>query len=92
MRQITKIMADAFFKGETKSLSNTMVQNYEMYLFGNRIAWLYEGKLYFTLCGWNTQTTRERLAGLDIRISQKNGEPYWNGSKISDNAIYEMEV
>ena len=63
-----------------------------MYLFGNRIAWIYEGKLYFTMCGWNTSTTRERLNGLGIKISQKNFEPYWNGKKINDHEVYEMEL
>ena len=54
MRNIDEIMAQRFYAGDTSTLSNTKVQNKEMYLHGNRIAWIYDGKLYFTLCGWNT--------------------------------------
>ena len=92
MRQVTRIMSDAFWNGERKSMSNTTVQNKEMYLFGNRIAWVYDGKLYFTMCGWNTPTTRERLNGLGVRVSQKNYKPYWNGKEISDHEVYEMKI
>lgn len=92
MRTITELMARAFFNGETKKMSNTQVQNYEMYLFGNRIAWIYDGKLYFTLCGWNTPTTKERLRGLGINIQQKNYQLYWNGKEINDHEVYEMAI
>lgn len=92
MRTITELMARAFFNGETKKMSNTQVQNHEMYLFGNRIAWIYDGKLYFTLCGWNTLTTRERLKGLGIDIKQKNGKLFFNGQEINDHEIYEMAI
>lgn len=59
-RQIDEIMAQRFYAGDTSTLSNTKVQNKEMYLFGNRIAWIRSrlnglginikqknGKLYF---------------------------------------------
>ena len=92
MRTITELMSRAFFNGETKQMSNTQVQNYEMYLFGNRIAWIYDGKLYFTLCGWNTQTTRERLNGLGVKVTQKNYKLYWNGKEINDHEVYEMAI
>ena len=91
-RQITKIMAHAFWNGESKKLSNTEVKNHEMYLFGNKIAWLENDKLYFTLCGWNTLTTRERLSGLGVGISQKNYKPIWNGQEIDTKKVYEMAV
>lgn len=92
MRQITEIMANAFWNGETKKLANTEVKNKEMYLHGNKIAWVENNKLYFTLCGWNTVTTRERLNGLEVGISQKNFKPYWNGEEINDHKIYEMAI
>ena len=91
-RQITKIMTNAFWRGESKRLSNTEVKDYTMWLFGNRIAWYYNGILFFTLCGWNTQTTRERLRDLGVRISQKQGKAYYNGEEINTNSVYEMVV
>lgn len=92
MRQITEIMTRAFFNGERKTLSNTTVKNHEMYLFDNKIAWIENNKLYFTMCGWNTQTTRERLNGLGVRISQRNFEPYFNGEKIDSKKIYSIDL
>jgi hypothetical protein len=91
-RQITEIMAHAFWNGESKKLSNTEVKNFEMYLFGNKIAWYQNGILYFTLCGWNTLTTRERLNGLGVGISQKNYKPIWNNQEIDTEKVYEMAV
>lgn len=92
MRKITRMMVNAFYKGENLSLSNTTVKNYKMFLFGNKIAWLENNTLYFTLCGWNTPTTRERLNGLGVGISQRNFKPIWNGEEIEKNKIYRMEV
>ena len=91
-RQITEIMAHAFWSGESKKLSNTEVKNFEMYLFGNKIAWYQNGILYFTLCGWNTLTTRERLNGLGVGISQKKYKPIWNNQEIDTEKVYEMAV
>lgn len=92
MRNIDEIMAQRFYAGDTSTLSNTKVQNKEMYLFGNRIAWIQDGKLYFTLCGWNTLTTRSRLQGLGIDVKQKNGKLLFNGEEISDHEVYEMTI
>lgn len=92
MRNIDEIMAQRFYAGETSTLSNTKVQNYEMYLFGNRIAWIYNDVLYFTLCGWNTLTTRSRLQGLGINIKQKKGKLYFNDEEINDHEVYEMNL
>ena len=87
-RQIDEIMATRFFRGEKSTLSNTKVENKTMWLFGNKIAWIENGKLYFTLCGYNTLTTRSRLNGLGLNIKQKAGKLYLNDEQINSKDIY----
>lgn len=88
-RNIDEIMSEYFYSGKTKTLSNTRVENKVMYLFGNRIAWIDGNKLYFTLCGYNTLTTRSRLNGLGLNIKQKKGKLYFNDNEINKNDVYE---
>lgn len=89
-RQITEIMTNAFFRGETKSMSNTRVENKKMYLFGNLIAWVENGKLKINCCGWNSNTTLERLRGLGVDICKKKGELYLDGKQIKASGTYEV--
>jgi hypothetical protein len=91
MRQITELMAYCFYNNVNKSLSNTTVKDGAMYLFGNKIAWHENGKIYFSMCGYDTPTTRERLNGLGVRVSQIKGDQVWNGKKICPNGIYELK-
>lgn len=92
MRKIEKVLAPKFFNGESATISNTTIRNKEMYLFGNKIAWVEGNKLFFTLCGWNTVTTRSRLNALGVQVSQINGVPVWNGQEIDANGVYEQEI
>jgi hypothetical protein len=52
-------------------------------LFGNEIAYRYndpEKTLTITNCGWESNTTKERLNGIDgVKIYQRKGEWYLNG-------------
>lgn len=51
----------AFTSMTRKSLRNDHTDGANWYYHGNRIAWFVEGRLYFSLCGWDTVTTRARL-------------------------------
>ena len=80
MRKISKSIANAFNKGERRSISNTVTDNNEVLLHGNRIMWENEnGDTYLSMCGWATPTTRERLnallevLGSRFRIVQRSG-------------------
>lgn len=42
----------------------------------------------FTLAGWNTQTTRNRLNSLGITIKLKKGVPFWDNMEISAEDWY----
>jgi len=81
MRKITRDAARALYTGQTFKQSNTRVEDGVMYLFGNPIAKLENGKLMISNAGWDTTTTKERINGvLDVfgtsaRVFTKNFTP-----------------
>ena len=91
-RQITFEACQAFESGRKFCKSNTLVtSDGKMYLFGNKIAEYVDGKLRVSLCGWNSNTTRERLNGLTgVSVCTRNYQPYLNGEPISSYATYEV--
>jgi len=77
MRKITRETAEAFLEGRIKSMGNTSTDGMSYFLHGNRIAYkpsnlLSGGGMRFSMRGWATVTTRERLNG----ILECMGEPY----------------
>ena len=80
-RRITIEACYAFNTKTNFKLNNTEVRivdgNPEMYLFGNKIAWVANGRLHWTMAGHPTVTTRERLNSL-LRevIYQRNGKQF----------------
>lgn len=91
MRGISKEAADAFINGRNFKKSNTVVKDNAMYLFGNKIAWKENGFTFFSLCGWDTRTTCDRLSGLGIYITHRNRTPYYNGEPIDIDEVYMKE-
>lgn len=100
MRKITKQSIEAF-KNDTSFRGQNMkveIRNGEtfMYYHNNMIAHKHEGgkKLFISTCGWESNTTKERLNGLLLmygkdRISQKNfvwylGTELFKGTQIFD--------
>jgi hypothetical protein len=89
MRKITKQIAVAFKNGVKKSMGNTKTTGDKVYLHSNLIAERIKDKEFmFTLAGWKTPTTRERLngimneLGIDFRFSQKNHEQMFGNRGI----------
>ena len=93
-RQITERACQAFENGETFYQSNTQVtSDGKMYLFGNKIAEYVNGVLQVSMCGWNSNTTRERLNGLTgVSATSKKGIPYINGEEVSEYGVYAVHV
>ena len=107
MRKISRQAAEAFFAGRPFKKNNTVVENtglvVALKLWGNQIASynltetpLYRNKtLRFSLCGWNTVTTRERLYALGVTLFKRRGNLYWlyNGREllINDTAGYAID-
>ena len=83
MRKITKEAAHAFLRREKFKLSNTEVTVHgdvvKLWLHGNCIAQKTPLAYTITNCGWFTNTTKERLSGLErVTIVQKKGLWYLN--------------
>ena len=97
-RQISERAANKFKNNLKFKLSNTEVKvvdgQPEMYLFGNKIAWKANGITHWTLAGYPSSTTKERLnALLNGKIFQYRGNQYysnWNVPtvRIQDNKVY----
>ena len=88
MRKITKEASKAFFNIKRFKKDNTRVRvsdngNVSLWLFGYMIAWTFNGRIYFSMRGFPTVTTRERLKGLGIGITQRNGEQHYKGHVIN---------
>lgn len=95
MKQITKKSIDAFMNAKSFKQDNTQVLVLPnvtiLQLFGNNIAYRYndpERTLTITNCGWQTNTTKERLNGIpNVSIYQKKGHWYLNGKQWDGNLI-----
>lgn len=79
MRKITQDVGNAFINGNYRSVGNSMTNGTYLYLHGNEIMYKDdEGKMAFTLAGWGTPTTRERINGVlellgsKMRVRQKD--------------------
>lgn len=99
-RKISNQAAAAFFAGRNFRAGNTEVCAYmgglvELCLHGHKIASY--GKygdrhVRFTLAGWNTITTKDRLRALGIDVRNVRGQPTWEGTKISANQSYDSGI
>ena len=88
MRKITELSVDALKEQRNFKLRNTEVRNNSMYLHGHKIAWIDANDyLWITNCGYDTNTTNERLRGLPgVYIYHRNGILHlnhkpWTGSQ-----------
>ena len=92
MRLVTEKTLKAFVNGKNTTVSNTTVSDNKLYLFGNCIAKIEDGKLFVRIY-YNSTTTRERLNGFsefgyNIRVTQKNWMPYINGKEVTDEMAW----
>lgn len=80
MRKVTQEISTAFKYNLKLNRSNTMTDGQSVFLHGHRIAWKQDGKLFISMCGWPTVTTRERINGIlfafcsSTRICQRKGQ------------------
>lgn len=83
-------IARAFREGRRRAIKATTCTGSAVYLHDHRIAWCDEaGTIWLSLCGWGSQTTRERLNaiceafGFAAGFCQRGGVQYYNGMAIS---------
>lgn len=110
MRKVSKEIAKAFIENRKRSIGNSWTEIGAIYLHDNKIAWWedshpdhYKNKhihLCFSMCGWGTPTTRERLNTLfsllfesdAVYIQQKNFAQWLTINnrqiEIDEDAIY----
>lgn len=97
-RKITEQAIDCFLQGKTFHLNNTSITRDEtttrFLLWGNCIAYYFntEKEIYFSLCGYNTATTRERLRGLGLNIRTKNGKIFWGNHEIDSRKYHNSNI
>ena len=88
MRKITENAVNALRNGNNFSSGNTTVnaETATLLLHGNAVAGYDKSSFWFNLCGWNTNTTRERINGALPRgnICTKQGTVYFvnNGKRV----------
>ena len=95
MRKITEESTKAFLNAEPFKKANMEVKVEPnvtiLLLYGNAIAYKYNDPkqtLSITNCGWESNTTKERLNALpNVSIQQKNFEWYLNGEKWDGKLI-----
>lgn len=96
MRKITKEACKAFYDCKRYKKSNTEVKlNSEgfpsLWLFGEMIAWISVGHIIFSMRGYNTVTTKERLRGLGIDIRSNRGRLRWYSNLMDYEAYCTIE-
>jgi hypothetical protein len=105
MRKITKQAIAAFTNGKNFKDGNTEVEaqdtgttflfyvNKKLNLRNAIAAHSPVDGLSINLCGWNTNTTRDRLNGLPgVRVNTKQGQAFLNGNPIPSNGWVKISV
>ena len=95
MRTITEKAIEKFMNGEKFKSSNTNVEVLPnvtiLKLFNNAIAYRYndpERTLSITNCGWQSNTTKERLNAIpNVNIKQIKGSWFLNNKEWDGNLI-----
>ena len=89
MRKVSRVVAESFLAGQSKSIGNTSTDGKTLQLHGNTIATRIDSNtIELTLAGWPTVTTRERLNAIcelaaSIRpFCQSSGLQWVNGLPI----------
>ena len=79
-RKISELACRAFYNREKFKLSNTEVtvsdNVVKLRLWGNTIAKISENEIWFTLAGWDTVTTFDRLRAVGVPLRKRNGYIY----------------
>ena len=87
MRKVTEQIKQAFEQGKSKKVGNTETDGNTVWLHGNAIVKRDpDGLVRWSLAGWNTPTTRERVNGIaNANVFQFKFEPVLNGEVINAN-------
>ena len=84
MRKVTQQIKQAFEQGKSLKVGNTKTDGKTVWLHGNAIVKRDpDGLIRWSLAGYNTPTTRERVNGIaNAGVHQVKFEPVLNGEEI----------
>ena len=84
MRKVTQQIKQAFEQGTSLKVGNTKTDGKTVWLHGNAIVKRDpDGLVRWSLAGWNSSTTRERVNGIaNAGVRQVAFEPILNGQEI----------
>ncbi|NDG51969.1 MAG: hypothetical protein EBY39_02935 [Flavobacteriia bacterium] len=87
MRKVTQRIKQAFEQGKSLKVGNTETDGKTVWLHGNAIVKRdSDGLVRWSLAGWNTPTTRERVNGItNAGVFQFKFEPVLNGQVIDSS-------
>ena len=85
MRKVTEQIKNAFEQGTSLKVGNTKTDGKTVWLHGNAIVKRDpDGLVRWSLAGWNTPTTRERVNGIaNAGVHQVNFQALLNGQIIN---------
>ena len=85
MRKVTQQIKQAFEQGKSLKVGNTRTDGQTVWLHGNAIVKRDpDGLVRWSLAGWNSPTTRERVNGIaNAGVHQVKFEPILNGQIIN---------
>lgn len=102
MKKTHRKIAEAFAAGRKATVHNANTDGSTVWLHNNRIVWRDNGRVFVTLCGWNTVTTRAylnailRIVGNPATFYTRKYEPYagvtWHNEDGSVSSKWEIEV
>ena len=94
MRKVTAQIKEAFEQGKPLKVGNTETDGKTVWLHGNAIVKRDpDGLVRWSLAGWNTPTTRERVNGIvNAGVRQFQGEPIFNGEEINSSDWFAASV
>lgn len=88
MRKITEETKRHWEEGTNYTKDNTRIREGKLYLFNNLIAQRGNGGksdyVIFSMAGYNTVTTRERLKAIGVSIRSAQGVPLWTNCQEED--------
>ena len=94
MRKVTQQIKQAFERRQPLSVGNTMTDGNTVWLHGNAIVKRDpDGLVRWSLAGWNTPTTRERVNGIaNAGVHQVKFEPVLNGHIIDPSDWFAVDA
>ena len=92
MRKVTQQIKQAFESRQPLKVGNTRTDGNTVWLHGNAIIKRDpQGFVRWSLAGWNTPTTRERVNGIvNAGVHQVDFEPVLNGEVIDSSDWFSM--